>query len=318
VVFSSDDEGVRALCEHRDEIPACVPYGDTESVRRSQDKLELTRLAADAGLPVPRTALATEEALRGFDGPVVVKPSLTFAAGGHTRLDARVICDPAAAARRAGEIERAGLAPLAQELVAGDLMAFSCVADRGSRIVARLQQRSERTWPPKVGVSARAVSVPVDEWLAERVAALLSSLGWFGLAQLQFMLGGDGVPRLVDLNGRFYGSLALAQAAGVNLAATWARLALGLPVGKVPEAAPGRRYQWLWRDVQACATDPALGRRRGVVEALRHAPHCTHSLWRTSDPWPATRHYAHKLGDRLRASNPLARTPARASEARRP
>jgi predicted ATP-grasp superfamily ATP-dependent carboligase len=300
VVFSSDDEGVLALCEHRDELAARVPYGSTRSVRLSQDKLDLTRRAAEAGLPVPRTERASEAAITTFEGSVVIKPSFTFAARSPARLDARVIDDPAQAVERAREIERAGLTPLVQEVISGGLMAFSCVADRSSQVVARLQQRAERTWPPAVGVSARAVSVPVDEWLAERVGELLRRLEWFGLAQLQFLLGEDGVPRLVDFNGRFYGSLALAQAAGVNLVGTWARLAMERPTADVPEAVPGRRYQWLSRDLRACARDPAQGKVRGIAEALHHAPRATHSVWRLSDPWPAVSHYGGRVIRRVR------------------
>ncbi|MDD9204840.1 hypothetical protein PU560_00005, partial [Georgenia sp. 10Sc9-8] len=65
-----------------------------------------------------------------------------------------------------------------------------------------------------------------------------------GLVELQFLTGADGVPHLIDLNGRFFGSMALSNAARPGLTDDWGRLALGEPVGRLPDARPGVRYVW--------------------------------------------------------------------------
>jgi predicted ATP-grasp superfamily ATP-dependent carboligase len=54
------------------------------------------------------------------------------------------------------------------------------------------------------------------------VARLLADLGWSGVANVQFVRAPGGRPRLIDLNGRLYGSLALAYATGVNVPDLWA------------------------------------------------------------------------------------------------
>ncbi len=113
------------------------------------------------------------------------------------------------------------------------------------------------------GASCRAVTVPVDPDLSARAAALFRVLGWFGLAELQFLVPAAGPARLIDLNGRFYGSLALAVRAGANLPASWAALATGRDVkpatagagcgtrgwrgtcaGRLPSGAAGRPATW--------------------------------------------------------------------------
>ena len=134
------------------------------------------------------------------------------------------------------EITAAGGAPLIQEALDGRLAAFSSVVGEDGRLLARVQQEAERTWPRDLGCSVRARTVAVDEALAERVAALLADLGWTGLSELQFVVGADREPRLIDFNGRFYGSLALAMAAGPNLPALSAAVATGRP-----DRRPGRR-----------------------------------------------------------------------------
>lgn len=64
--------------------------------------------------------------------------------------------------------------------------------------------------PPRRPVRAR-LHRPLDPALVDRAEALLRRIRWDGLVELQFLTGSDGIPHLIDLNGRFYGSLALAD-----------------------------------------------------------------------------------------------------------
>jgi predicted ATP-grasp superfamily ATP-dependent carboligase len=305
VVFSCDDSTVFGLSLLRDQLDAMVPYGDHSSLVRSSDKLQLIREAERCGLAVPRTEPAGELELESFGAntPVVVKPRLTFLDGVNGHVRASIAANASEAREHIREMRAAGAEPVIQECVAGRLMAFIAVTDRDARIVARVQQVADRIWPAAVGVSARAHTVAVDPVLAAKVGALLEGLGWFGLAQLQFILGEDGVPRLVDFNGRFYGSLALAVAAGPNLPAIWGSLAVDRPIGRVPEAQPGVLYQWLAGDLQA-GLHATAGYRRAVAAlgSLATAPRATHSVWRASDPWPAITHFSSKLAARVSPS----------------
>ena len=140
------------------------------------------------------------------------------------------------------------------------------LVDRAGSVVARLQQEAEGTWPPHVGASVRARTVPVDEELAAGIDALVRELGWFGLAELQLLAPAGGRPRLIDLNGRFYGSLALALAAGVNLPAIWAALATGRPAPPVTPAALEVRYHWLEGDLRRSRREHT----GGLVDSFRY------------------------------------------------
>jgi predicted ATP-grasp superfamily ATP-dependent carboligase len=216
--------------------------------------------------------------------------------GGHVR--ASVAPDASAARERITEMREEGAEPILQEHVEGRLMAFIALTDRDARIVARVQQVADRIWPVGVGISARARTVEVDPALAAGVGKLLEALGWFGLAQLQFIIGEDGVPRLLDFNGRFYGSIALAISAGPNLPSIWGQLAVGRSPGRVPEARPGVVYQWLAGDLRAgLQTASGYARALAALDSMALAPRATHSVWRASDPWPAIS----LLGSRLAA-----------------
>jgi predicted ATP-grasp superfamily ATP-dependent carboligase len=295
IVFSSDDIGVLALSRHREEIGAVVPYADHGAVVRSLDKLEMTRAAEAVGLSVPSTIAPRDQVVARLDAPTIVKPRLhsVLRPGAPGRLETTVARSPEEAADAIAEIREAGVEPILQEVVEGELMSFQAVVDHDRRMLAPVQQESPRTWPPDSGSAARGHVVRMDPCLAARVAALFRRLGWFGLAQLQFIAPrGGGDPRLIDLNGRFYSSLALAVASGPNLPAIWARLATGRPLEAASAPRPGCSYQWFSRDLRASWRREGL---RGVMETVRLSRRSVHSVWSRDDPWPAVHHYGSQL-----------------------
>jgi predicted ATP-grasp superfamily ATP-dependent carboligase len=218
-------------------------------------------------------------------------------AGAPPRIDTNVVVGATATRRRVADIAALGGEAQVQEFVDGRLMAYAAVTTTGGRqVVAQSMQIASRVWPPGAGASCRAVSVPVDPELSGRAAALLAALGWFGLAELQFLVPADGIPRLIDLNGRFYGSLALAVRAGANLPAAWAALALGLDVEPVTAAA-GVRYSWWEGDLRRAVLERRGGLARDLAGALRAGVGATHSIGRWRDPAPALAQARRLLAD---------------------
>jgi predicted ATP-grasp superfamily ATP-dependent carboligase len=288
IVISGDDFRLLALSQRRDEVAATVPYPDHDVVLRAVDKLELARAAEVAGLATPRTVEATDAAISSVQLPVVVKAALYDRPG---RVRPILTSTRAEVTKHAAEIRAYGGRPLLQEAMAGRLMAYSFVADRDSSIITAVQQETLHIWPPTIGVTARAHTVPADPELAEAVARLVRDLGWFGMAELQFLRVPGRPPSLIDWNARPYGSLPLAIAAGANLPAVWARLATGRALAPVASSRLGVTFQWFPGDLRASIAERGVG--RGALDALRIALGAAHAIWRADDPWPAIRHYSH-------------------------
>jgi predicted ATP-grasp superfamily ATP-dependent carboligase len=309
LVFGADDASVLALSYAREAISARVPYAPHDVILRSLDKVELCRMAEQSGFRVPSTVVATDDAIKRWDGPAVVKPRLHWRSDRRDsgpRLEAVIVSSRGQAARRAAEIRAAGGEPLLQRVVRGRLSAFAAVVDHDGLLVAGVGQETERMWPLPTGISVRARTIPLDPELAKRVTALLQDLGWFGLAQVQFLIGDGGEPWLIDFNGRPYGSLALATAAGPNLMAIWASLTVERPVGNLPEATEGVRYQWLEGDLRRAWMQRQGGLIRDVWGCFRYAPGAVHSISRLDDPLPSVRYAAHlavRAGKRLGRSS---------------
>ncbi len=286
VVFGAGEAEVLALSAARDRLPAVFPHAAHDVVRRALDKDELSRAATAVGLGVPDTTdpEALDEAT-----PVVVKarvharPDLP---GTPPRIDSTVVVGRTAVRHRIAEITADGGEPQVQVFHEGRLVAYAAVRGPGG-VVARSLQRAARIWPPRAGASCRAVTVPLDPSLVRRCVALLDALGWFGLAELQFQVGADGTHRLIDLNGRFYGSLPLAVAAGANLPAVWADLALGRVPAAPVRARPGVRYQWGAADVRRALRERRGGLLGDLAGTAAYGLGAVHSVAQLRDPGPA-------------------------------
>jgi predicted ATP-grasp superfamily ATP-dependent carboligase len=89
------------------------------------------------------------------------------------------------------------------------------------------QHRRVHEWPPEGGVSTVCATVPLDQHSEQRAKseALLASIGWEGPAMVEYrydMMTGS--YWLMEINGRFWGSLPLARHAGAEFAwETYAR-----------------------------------------------------------------------------------------------
>lgn len=288
VVFPVDDGQLLALSRRRGEIDAVVPYADHAEVVRALDRVQVAQAARAAGLSTPPEIEPDVGQLAQRAGPVVIKArsyALVEEDGRSSRVETVLAAGPEAA-QRVAWLTRAGHEALVQEPIDGRLTALIGVMDRDGDLLGVTQQEAERTWPAAAGVSVRAQTVSVDAELARRARDMLRELGWFGMVELQFLAPYGAEPQLIDLNGRFYGSMPLALHAGSNLPDAWARLATGRRVGPCRQARPGVRYQWLEADLRRCLTEPDRTRAAEVVASLRYGFGAVHSIARVRDPGP--------------------------------
>ncbi len=236
---------------HRDEIPASVvlPFADLEALAKLRDKRKLSAVAASVGLTTPKTlmeATASEIAANPPPLPVAIKQVLPE---GSLNKRTRIVTNRA-------ELDAllAVVPPeeplLVQEKAEGPLIGLALVLDTHGQLVARFQQFARRLWPVDAGGSTLAVSMAPDEDLVKRCTRMLAACGFSGLAQLQFLRTDRG-PALIDVNPRFYGSMALASASGLNLASAWHKVIIGESLSSVPDYRAGVHYRWLEGDVTA-------------------------------------------------------------------
>lgn len=186
--------------------------------------------------------------------------------------------------------------PLLQQYVAGRGLGMSVLIGCGGELCAEFAHERLRDVRPTGSGSVLRRSIPVDPRLREMTLSLLRQIGWWGVAMVEFRED-NGLAYLMEINGRFWGSLQLAVDAGVNFPRILVDVLLGRPV-KPPAYHEGIAVRWwlgdLLRTVRvlegrpAGFTDSFPSRWSAIRELLGPQPPGTRSeIFRWDDPWPA-------------------------------
>ena len=135
---------------------------------------------------------------------------------------------------------------MAQTCIEGEGQGVFALYDHG-KPVAFFAHRRLRERPPWGGVSVLSESAEPDPLLQAHARTLLDDAGWHGVAMVEFKVGRDGTPYLMEINTRFWGSLQLAIDAGVDFPALLLEITRGHQPTP-PTLTPGIRLRWLLGD----------------------------------------------------------------------
>ena len=232
-----------------------------ETLLRAFDKQHTTMLAASLGVDVPQTTVVSSSAdvreqAATLCYPVVVKPrtSQEYVGGRSVRTtgaptyarDARELLAAWA------NIAQRCRAALVQEFVEGEGVGYFALMRHGD-VRAEFAHRRLRDVRPTGSGSSLRESVAPDPRVREAAQAILRALEWHGVAMVEFRTRRDGTPVFLEVNGRFWHSLALAVHAGVDFPALLARLAVDDDVAPVFTYQHGVRCRWLLGDLRHLA-----------------------------------------------------------------
>src|SRR3954447_24132662 len=287
-VLPGTEAALLALAGRADEFPASVAVGSaTETaLRRATDKVALALLSLRAGLEVPPTRILSAEdglgASEELSFPAVVKPLRSELLTGDRlqRFEAQRV-ESHAELRRALSVlpETVGLV---QPYIDGRLISFNGVAFEG-RLYAANQHFVRRVWPDRCGQAVNAETIPMSPERERAVAAFMKALGWSGVFNLQ-LIERDGRDYVIDLNPRFYVSMTLAVAAGLNLPAIWTSLLLGLPA-EAGGYRTGVRFRQEKGDPRAILAELRRGQLRSARDLLPRR-RTVHALFSARGPRP--------------------------------
>lgn len=243
---------------HRFE-PACrVPLPPLQTLRLAADKAAMVRMAGELSVPVPASAYVAHrgDAPPSFGRalfPLVVKParSRVRTADGWVSTSVTYARDPADLAAKLARLPAESYPVLLQERVPGEGMGIFACYDRG-RCIALFSHRRLREKPPSGGVSVLRESAALDPDASRYATQLLDRLGWHGVAMVEFKRDArNGAPRLMEINGRFWGSLQLAIDAGVDFPGMLLDIGNGDARPLTASYRVGVRSRWLWGDFDA-------------------------------------------------------------------
>lgn len=298
------------IARHRSEFNQhCrIPIPDIEILERAANKVEVMELARRLGVPTPagltiHSAAEASARIPELAFPVVVKPARSRVPvdGRWVSTSVRYANDPRELTTLLDELHPAVFPVLLQERIRGPGVGlFLCYAH--GRPIAAFSHRRLREKPPSGGVSVLRESIPANVTALDHARHLLEALKWQGVAMVEFKQDErDGSLRLMEINGRFWGSLQLAIDAGVDFPDLLIRTLEGDGIpAQTPSYRSGVRSRWLWGDVDALLMllfkeserRELPEARRGRWRALRNffrpqGPDCHWEVLRASDikPW---------------------------------
>ena len=286
--------------------PNCsLPFPSYEAVRLASNKADVLELASGVGIPFPVTRIVrsvTDAPAIGDSPafPVVVKPacSRVLTPTGWISNSVSYAANPAELGSLLSSLPPESYPVLLQERIQGPGVGIFLLFDRG-RTVAQFSHRRVREKPPSGGVSVLCESAPIDQTVTSQAEALLQRLEWHGPAMVEFKRDArDGALRLMEINGRFWGSLQLAIDAGVDFPALLLDVAKGMAPARVPSYRSGARSRWLAGDLDALLLTLLKGRNQLKLPAGH--PGKLLSLWNFLHLWGRDTRYEVERWDDLR------------------
>lgn len=208
-----------------------LPIADYESMEIASNKYKTLEMAKKLGIKIPKVYNHNEN-INNF--PVVVKrvkePS-----------NIRYI-------NSQEELEKINLQDcIIQEYIPGRGYGFYALFNHGA-VRAIFMHKRIREYPITGGPSAVAESI-YDNKLKDLGLKLLKELNWHGVAMVEFKKDiRDGEFKLMEINPKFWGSLDLSIAAGVNFPYLTIMMAQNGDVTPVLQYKVGIKFRWLLPD----------------------------------------------------------------------
>jgi predicted ATP-grasp superfamily ATP-dependent carboligase len=218
-----------------DDLRYVLPPGG-DSFRIASDKGLTLNLSQEIGLSAPVTyscenvrdlSLISRELIY----PVVLKPrhSVYWREGCGVAGRVMLALSPEDMQRKVAFLaSRNGEFPLIQEFILGEEVGAEFLCDAG-RVIACCAHRRLRSLSPRGGAAVLSETVPLTyHGIGQRAIQLIKALRWSGPIMVEFKVSqSSGVPKLMEVNGRFWGSLPLALTAGVDFPYLYYKLACG-------------------------------------------------------------------------------------------
>lgn len=246
---------------------AHVPFLSLDQLRPGLDKKRAMELAEEVGIGHPRTVDPKQQGLDevpselGF--PVVVKPRRGSQRAGVS------VCESFRELERVVRDTSSSHGPvIVQEFIPnGGEVGVYLLYDWSSTLKGVTVQRRLRSHPPEGGPSTLRETVDGPE-LIDAAERLLKPIGWAGVAMVEFRIDPrDGDPKLLEINPRLWGSLALSIHAGVDFPALLYDLVVQGDCSEALEYEVGVRSRWLFGDLlHVMARDDRLAAVREFLE----------------------------------------------------
>ncbi len=240
------------IAEHAEKFRPYVNFllPSAESMRVANDKELTFKFAEKIGIPIPRTIYPQkfsdiEQEAQRFRYPVVTKAAFGSGSRGLAYLNSAGDLLKFAEKNLKHESDLAVNRWIIQEYIQGPGCGFFAIFNRGEP-KAIFMHRRIREYPITGGPSVMAESY-YHPRLKELGLKLLKALNWNSVAMVEFKLDlKDNEFKLMEVNPRFWGSLNLPVACGVDFPYYYCLLSMQKDFKPVFKYREGIKFRWLF------------------------------------------------------------------------
>lgn len=300
-------EDVGLFSRYRDRLPDDVYLAvpDWQTYQAAEDKLRLMEIAADVGCPAPAVhtvadisqleSLAAELAF-----PVVIKTRI-----GNSAKGVAIAHDQQEFKKKFHFLIntydlKEDRWPFIQEYLPGKAIGVCALYRHGEKIAWFGEQYLRCKESGCFGTSTLRKPF-LDDRIIEQSLLVLDGLKWHGLAHLDLIQDRHGDFKIIEINPRPWGAMALAVHAGIDFPWLWYKTALEEEVDKGHRNVRDIYCRWILGDCLAFINRLKQGRFSEAIQILKWQSPCKHDDFRTSDPLPFFFQYLDYAGKFIRA-----------------
>lgn len=246
IVLPTRDATTQLIATYQDQINeyANTYVADGEVLDVFMDKGETIKLADELGIPTPPTffpeEMALEELSRQVSYPALIRPRRSAGSRGITRVDSKQEITTAF-----HDVAAEYGTPMVQQYVEKTGYTTACLLlDGDQREVASFSYERIKEYPLSGGPTVVGRSTHDTEAI-DYARRLLSAGEWKGVAEVEFIRDRAGVPRLLEVNPRFWTPVQLAITAGVDFPKLVTMMATGDEVDRPNVYEKGLTYRWI-------------------------------------------------------------------------
>jgi predicted ATP-grasp superfamily ATP-dependent carboligase len=255
VIMPVNDFEIFPLLLNKDDIEKhCIfPFVNFETFLKTVNKKETIDIANKIGIRTPETIILDSKTVlnkiaNDINYPSVIKPKSQTDWNLEKDIRTRYVTEKnyvnnknefIAFFKKNKEHENYMIQEYIRGIGAGTAFLFNKGQLRASFAYKRI-----REYPITGGPSTIRMSIKHDE-MTNAGRKLLEKLKWHGIAMVEFKLDKKGMPVLMEINGRFWGSIALAYKSGVDFPYLLYKMAIDGDIVKQKNYETGVICRWL-------------------------------------------------------------------------
>ena len=257
VIFPMTEISTYLLLKYRYHFAGLsIPFAPFEAFDLLTNKWKLNELASQLDITIPMTYYIKDtkdisNIFSKLEFPVVIKPyrSRIFLHRKWISTSVKYVNSVIELENTIARTEWLSRCPfMIQEYIQGEGRVIFTLYNQGDPIVFFAHKRL-REKPPSGGVSVLSESIEVDPRMREITEKILDYVKWHGVAMVEFKVSSEGIPYLMEVNARFWGSLQLAIDTGVDFPYLLYKLAVDEGHEKVEGYKIGIKSRWLLGDL---------------------------------------------------------------------